>query len=210
MKKSFSAVIYILLAASAAAQAPKSGEPVSIGFVNAVGVAAKTEFRIDGNSIRPTGFAEGRFVESFGVTEGTHVFSFTNSACEPLSQPIEVKAGSSPLYILYKATTRSPDGRVTNKLKLTGVPPQARSRGRQFVGFYASENAGVTIRVNGATVMLDALKLSPLGEGTLEVQTVEPRPERYNPSEWGNYVLVVFDGSGARPKQALVQMPTSD
>ena len=213
MKAFFSVLIVVSAAVLVHQESTGQGTAVALGFVNAVGLETKTDVKVDGSSLKPAGFNQGSFVEGFGLPEGKHHFSFLNGTCDAVAQDIDVKPGPSPLYVLYAVplknpdgtAVKNPDGTVKNKLKLITIPPQTRSRGCQFFGFYASESPATTFRANDSNIPIKGLQLIPLGQGRLTVQT-GVQPVRYQPIDSGNYVLVVFDGSDSHLHQSFVQM----
>jgi hypothetical protein len=150
MRKICSTVV-LLGVAFGSLLAQKPSVPTAIGFVNAVGTDSKTDVQIDGKSLKPAGFVEGGYAGSFAVSEGTHQLVFTNPSCAKATLAIAAQEGSSPLYVLYKVTTRHPTGASTNVLKLTIIPDQPAPRAPRFFVFSTLENRVTPIRVNGAT-----------------------------------------------------------
>ena len=64
MKRIFS--IFIILGLCAARVAAQNADnTVPIGFMNAVGLATKTDFQIDGRSLKPAGFSQGALRQQF-------------------------------------------------------------------------------------------------------------------------------------------------
>ncbi len=205
MKQIFSFIVGVTLVASISS-GQNDGALVPIGFINAVGLAEKTDFQIDAKSIKPAGFVAGAYASSFGVPPGNHGFSFTNGSCERASSNVAIKEGISPLYVLYKLGIIQRDRTVKNVLKIASIPPQARSRGAHFFAFSTLEGRRADIKVNGAALSIDPLKLSPIAEGSLLIEGQGNKPLRCAPRETGNYIVVLFDGSDSRTRWSLVEM----
>jgi hypothetical protein len=186
------------------AQAP--GILIPVGFINAVGLVSRTDLKIDGQSLKPKGFAEGGYVSSVGLVGGNHQFSFTNGDCEPLIQAITVREGSSPLYIVYKVSVPQPNRTIKNVLKLAEVPTQAPARGPRFFIFSTFERRSASLQINGAPLSFEPFKLVSVEGSSLTVASEGVKPVRFNPDESGNYVLVIFDGSNSRLRSSFVPM----
>jgi hypothetical protein len=182
--------------------------PVAVptGFVNAVGLSTATDFRIDGQSVKPAGFLEGAYATSFGVAPGSRQFSFSNPGCDPLSVTLEVKTGNSALHVLYKTSTRRTDGTIKNALKLMSVPQQAAPRGPQFFVFSTFEGRNVNLPINGSSMVVEPLKLTPIDGSSVELKGSGLKPLRVSPREPGNYILVLFESADSPMRWALVEM----
>ena len=204
MKKNCSLACLLFLIVSAEAQPAPTAY---LAFLNAVGLPSKTDVRIDGNSLKPAGFPEGNYIESFGLPTGSHQFSFINADCTPVTQPIVVGPAPAPLYVLYNVPVQQPDGKKKQVLKLFTVPgqPPAQSQ-RRFFALYASDRPSTRVTINQASVSLASGKVFTLTASSLDVTTDPKQPMHYNPSRPGNYIIVFFDGSDARLHQALLQM----
>jgi hypothetical protein len=187
--------------------AQEPGVLFPVGFINAVGLASRTDLQIDGQSLKPKGFAEGGYASSFGLAGGNHQFACTNAGCEKVTQAITVKEGSSPLYVLYKISVPQPDRTIKNVLKLTEIPTQTAARGPQFLIFSTLERRTATLQVNGTPLSFEPFKLVRIEGSSLTVASEGVKPTRFNPDESGNYVLVIFDGSNSRLRWSFVQMP---
>lgn len=205
MKKIFNfGIIMALAAGTSLGQKPPA--PTAVGFVNAVGVASKTDFQIDGKNVKPAGFLEGAYSSSVGLTEGTHQLTFVNSSCEKTTQNVVAKEGLSPLYVLYKVAIPQPNGATKNVLKLTTIPGQPQARGIRFFAFSTLENRPAVLRANGSELRIEPLKLTVLEGSKLRVEDEGVKSKSYEPSESGTYILVLFDGSNSRMRSVLVEM----
>lgn len=183
----------------------KQEESAYLGFMNAVGLDTRTDVKYDGNSLKPAGFTQGNYIESFGLPVGRHQFVFTNSDCIPFNQAIDV-ISPAPLHILYKVVVLQ-NGKPKNALKLTTIPgqPPAHSSYRFFV-FYASDRPSATLKINNSTLAVPSMRLVPLEGKSFTVDSGAKEPMRYETTRPGNYVLVLFDGSDSRLHQAFLQM----
>lgn len=205
--KDLSRAVLILIAASTGVFAQNPAPPQPIGFVNAVGLTTRTDFRLDGKSVKRTGFAEGGYASSFQISEGNHQATFTNTNCESAAQSITAGGEASALYVLYKLTGRRPDGTATNVLKVIAIPRQPAPREPRLVAFSTLENRPVSLRVNGSELRVEPFKLLPLTGSAVSIDGAGIRPSRYEPDEPGNYILVLFDGSTSAVHSTLVPMP---
>ncbi len=203
MKRTFSLLIIAMITGSFVASQEST---VPIGFVNAVGLTSKTAFMIDGQSLKPAGFSEGAFAGSFGLSEGSHQFSFSNADCEKVATRIEIKKGASPLYILYNVGMPQTDGKIKNVLKLTGVPPQAADNKARFFAFSTLEGRSADLRINEQPMSFQPLKLAPIAGTSVAINSNDGRPLHISPREAGNYVFVLFMGANFRLRWALVEM----
>ena len=179
---------------------------VPIGFVNAVGLTSKTDFKIDGQSLKPAGFGQGEYASSFGLSEGSHRFAFLNGDCDKLEANIEIKKGSSPLYVLYNVRVPQKDGKVKNVLKLTGIPQLPSHSGVHFFAFSTLEGRSAELRINDQTGTFQPLKLTPLADGSISIDSDATRPVRIAPREAGNYVVILYEGSDSRVRWAFIEM----
>lgn len=205
MKKIPSITLAVALAIpSALSQSPPP--PAAIGFVNAVGATTRTDFQIDGKSLKRAGFVEGGYTSSFMVSEGTHQLTFTNGESEKATQAVQAQAGTIPLYILYKVAVPRPNAVAKNFLKLTSVPAQGPARAPRFFVLSTLEGRAAVIRLNGSDVRVDPLRLGTLQGNALTVETPGAKPIHYDPKEPGNYVLVLFEGSNLPLRAVLVPM----
>lgn len=203
MKKIFSLFAVLTLSVQFASA---QDDAVPIGFVNAVGLASKTDFRIDGKSLKPAGFGEGAYASSFGISEGTHEFTFTNGDCEKVGKSIEIKTGSSPLYILYKVDIPQKDGTVKKVLKLTGIPQQTSAGKARFFAYSTVEGRRATMRINDQEMSIEPLKLVPLEGESVSLPSDTSVPTKIAPREPANYVVVIFEGSDLHIRWAFVEM----
>lgn len=205
MRRNFSIALSVLFAAQLAfsQQAPTG----YMAFMNAVGLPTKTDVQFDGHSLKPAGFPEGNYIESFGLPVGPHAFTFSNKDCTPLSQSISVAGSPAPLYVLYNAPIKQPDGTVKQTLKLLSVPGQSPAGNqRKFLALYASERSSATVNVNGAPMSIPSNKITSLPGSSVNIATDNKEPMHYAPANPGNYVVVFFDGSDNRLRQAMLQM----
>jgi hypothetical protein len=206
MKETFR-IIFVVVAASTVIFAQNVPPPASIGFVNAVGLKTRTDFQLDGKSVKRTGFAEGGYAISFQISEGNHQATFANADCDRAVQSISAGGGASALYVLYKVALRQPDGRAKNLLKVVAIPPQSAVREPRLLAFSTLEGRAISLRVNGSDVRVEPFKLLPLPSPTLSLDGAGIRPARYEPDEPGNYILVLFDGSSSTVHSTLVPLP---
>jgi hypothetical protein len=186
-------------------RAQDSGPVVPIGFINAVGLPTRTDFQIDGRSLKPAGFSAGGYASSFGVAPGVRQFSFANDI-EKLAQTVQIKEGVSSLFVLYKVAIPQPNRTVKNVLKLIEIPPQPQPKSARFYAFSTLEGRRATLPANGSNIAVDPLKLTPLSDGSLTVEGDGIKRLHTKPNESGNYVLVLFDGADGKMKWALVEM----
>jgi hypothetical protein len=206
MRKTFSLLSTLLVCTSQIIEAQDSGPVVPIGFVNAVGLAGKTDFQIDGRSLKPAGFSAGGYASSFGVSPGVRQFSFTTGETDKLAHTVEIKERVSSLFVLYKVAVPQPNRTVKNVLKLTEIPPQPPPKGPRFYAFSTLEGRRATLNANGTPVLIDPLKLTPLSEGFLTLEGEGLKRLHTKPNESANYVLVLFDGVDSKMKWAMVEM----
>jgi hypothetical protein len=206
MKRNFSLISVLLVCTAHIIRAQDSGPVVPIGFVNAVGLLGKTDFQIDGRSLKPAGFSAGGYASGFGVSPGNHQFSFANGDTDKIAQTVEIKDRFSPLFVLYKVAIPQPNRTAKNVLKLTEIPPQPPPKGARFYVFSTLEGRRATLRANGSNISIEPLKLTPLVDGSLTLEGEGLKRLHTKPNESGNYVLVLFDGADSKMKWALVEM----
>jgi hypothetical protein len=181
--------------------------PAYVGFVNAVGLETKTDLRVDGKSVKPSGFPQGNYIESFGLPAGRHTFSCTNGDAVSTEDSVELKGSPAPLYVLYKVDVPQSDGKIRHLLRLTGIPGQPPTAGsRRFFGFYASGKPSASLVINGQRMSIPQLKAVRLEGGELTVGIDGTDPVHYGVSESGNFALILFDGSDGRLRQVLLRM----
>lgn len=184
---------------------PRASTPV--GFVNAVGVTSRTDLRIDGQSLKPSGFAEGGYASGIGIGAGNHQLSFSNPSCEKFAATVQVNDGISQLVVLYNVPTRQTDGTNCNVLKTAIIPQQQTSRGKHFFCFSTIEGRAITLQINGSGITVQPLTLTALAGESLDLSTAGIRPLHVAPREGGNYVLILFPGSDGTIKWSFVEMP---
>jgi hypothetical protein len=204
MKQAFSVLIV-----SVATLLPILGQnigEVPVGFINAVGLTAKTDFKIDGRPLKPAGFATGAYASGFAVSSGTHQFTFSNAGADTVARNVSVTPGASPLYVLYKGIVKQGNGAPKNVLKVAEIPPQAVTTGPQFFAFSTLEGRLATFQANGVPLSLEPLKVIPIPGAALTVESAGAKPLHATPREKGNYVLVLFDGVDSRLHWSLVEM----
>ncbi len=204
MNKTFSFVIAV--AASMLQFSARAAGDVPIGFINAVGLPTKTDFQIDGRSIKPAGFAAGAYAGSFGLAAGSHRFSFANPSAQAAVQNANIMQGASPLYVLYNAPARQRDGTIKNILKVAEITPQPLANAVQFFVFSTMEGRSAALQLNGSPSSVAPLRLTPVPGATLTAESEGIKPLRSTPREKGNYVLVLYDGIDSRLRWSLVEM----
>jgi hypothetical protein len=204
-KRKCSLIGLLFVAVSALHGQGNNNALIPTGFVNAVGLTTKTDFKIDGQSLKPAGFSEGAYASSFGLTAGNHQFLFSNDGCNTVSASFQAASGYSPLYVLYNAPVRQRNGMVQNFLKLATIPPQP-AQGRHFFAYSTLESSLVTVHLNGAPMSLPPLRLAPIQGESLTVDGTGIKPLHVAPREAGNYVLVIFAGSDSQLRWAFVEM----
>lgn len=191
----------VLTALGTALSQEKPRNACGFSFVNAVSLDTPTMLKLNADAYRPRGYKAGAITDGGMLYEGDYQLTVENADLDPVTLPISVKPGASPVYVAYLSPKILADGTEKLTLALAVLPNQKKpTNGRAFYGFYAAPNGSANIVVDGSPVSLPALKMVLLSEKARMSIGVGAGPEAdkasrdriLSPEDSGNFVTVVY------------------